>query len=329
MNEYEKAWAKAKEQGQKDATNAAAANAADTADTKFYEEWRASNDPAMRAAANMQKQAGEYQDRVRENAGKATQLDAAKEIARGAATTSTVMAAPTQFNGRQLDARNAQMMGWAKEGGAGYDAAANRAMAGAGQQAALGDLIRASAMGQGPSVAGIQGGIQGDRMIRGAAGAASGSMLAQRGAASGLAMGGNDLAANVAGARAQEQMGQQSALAQNIRAMQSANISAAGMASDRQLGFRGQADADVFGNASLEQKANMANFESEEQMRARSARALLVQMGRDDARAAQSQANRQANAQAAIAGGTMAAGAAADAIGKMDFWKSKKKEGAK
>lgn len=322
MNEYEKAWAKAKEQGQKDAAKAAATNAADTADSEFYDQWRASNDPAMRAAANMQKQAGEYQDRVRENAGKTAQLNAAKEIARGAATTSTVMAAPTRFTGQELDARNSQVMGWAKDAGAGYDAAANRAMGGAGQQAALGEMIRASAMGQGPSVAGIQGGIQGDRMIRGAAGAASGSMLAQRGAASGLAMGGNDLAAGVAGARAQEQMGQQSALAQNIRAMQSANISAAGMASDRQLGFRGQADADVFGNASLEQKANLANFESEEQMRARAARALLVQMGRDDARAAQSQANRQANAQAAIAGGTMAAGAAADAWGE---WKSREK----
>lgn len=318
MNEYEQRLADARKKAAEGAAGAKATNAKESGYEWAAKVAQMSGQGQLAGAA---KSKGEYDDRVRENAPKAAHFADQNAIARDAANDASTMARGREFHRGDMIVRNNALMGIAGQAGAGYDAAAGQAMAAGAEQRNLGELLRASAMGQGPSVAGMQGAVQGDRMTRQAAGAASGSMLAQRSAASGMAMGGNDLAAQVANARAGEQAQQQSVLAQNLRAMQGANIGAAGMASDRQLGFMGQADADAFGNASLEQRANMANFESEEQMRQRAARSVLINMGREEARASQSAANRQASAQAAIAGGTMLGGVAADTISKSDAWK--------
>jgi len=318
MNEYEQRLAEARKKAAEGAARAKATNAKESGEEWVSKVAQMSGQGQLAGAA---KSKGEYDDRVRENAPKAAQLADQNAIARDAANDASIMARAKEFNRGDMIVRNNALMGIAGQAGQAYDAASGQAMATGAEQRGLGELIRASAMGQGPSVAGMQGAVQGDRMTRQAAGMASGGLLAQRNAASGMAMGGNDLASQVASARAGEQAQQQSVLAQNLRAMQGANLGAAGMASDRQLGFMGQADADMFGNASLEQRANSANFESEEQMRQRAARSVLINMGREEARAAQSAANRQANAQAAIAGGTMLGGVAADTISKSDAWK--------
>lgn len=278
--------------------------------------------PNLQGMVNQQ---NEYEKQRIRNRPKEALVKQGKQIMWDASLEASRVANPTQFTRREMMARDAQLMDISGQAGKDYASAFRADAAGGRGQLALGNAIMASAMGQGDSVAGLQGVAAGDRLVRQAAAGASGSLLAQRAAASGLGGAGVDLATQVAQARASEQARRQSELAQNIRAMQSANLGAMGMASDRQLDMQRQMDADAFGNAALEQRANMANFESDEQMRQRAARALLVQMGREEARAAQARANSQANQQAMIAGGT----AAANAVARIGAEWNKREKGEK
>lgn len=326
-NEYQKAWAAAKKKAEEEAKAAPLQVAADNVGKN-----KALTQAVMRPGVpgdplrSMAMQQLEYEKQKTLNRPKEDLNEEGQRIAWDAALGKTRAAAPEVFGGGAMVRRDNQLMGMAAGAGQGYSQAFNAGMDGARGQRELGALIMQGAMGGGPSIAGAQGQVAGDRLIREAAGAGAGNMLAQRAAMGGLGASGVDLATQVANARASEQARRQSELAQNLRAMQTANVGAFDMASGRQLDMLGQRDADVFGNAALEQRATAANFESEEQMRARAARSQLIQMGRDEAIAAQSRANQQAAAQAAIAAGTTAANAAS---GLYSTWKKRDSSGKK
>lgn len=326
-NKYQEAWAAAREKEKQDAAGVGLQVAADrTGKLKAYTQAAAVPGMPGNPIQAMARQKLEYEKQRRTNAPKEELNEEGQRIAWDAALGKTRAAAPEVFGGGAMVRRDNQLMGMAAGAGQGYSQAFNAGMDGARGQRELGALIMQGAMGGGPSVAGAQGQVAGDRLIREAAGAGAGNMLAQRAAMGGLGASGVDLATQVANARASEQARRQSELAQNLRAMQTANVGAFDMASGRQLDMLGQRDADVFGNAALEQRATAANFESEEQMRARAARSQLIQMGRDEAIAAQSRANQQAAAQAAIAAGTTAANAASDLY---STWKKREASGKK
>lgn len=204
----------------------------------------------------------------------------------GLATGSSQMARPTSFTEMDLINRNVPLIANANTAMNAYGRMSAAGLDAAQQQGDLGAMLKTRAMGQGPSVAGLQGAAQSDAMARSMAGAGTG-LAAQRAMMSSAAPAVVAGASQMADARGAEQAQAQQAMAANLAAMRGQSLQGMGTSTGVGLGYQGVNDRATFANASMEMQANAANQQAEEAMRQRQYREFMRQLGDKQAKQAQ------------------------------------------